>query len=248
MQETLIANFDNHDLFLLSGVDYSFYINLPKNILNTKLCIELKPEYTAYMTDDVNKIIDRVKNYYSKLDQFDITLVMPIFNDNILEDVRTNSSELIYNKLDNLLGNIINESYSFFLNNNISLDNTINFINNENCKVFMNWFITRYKGRVEYHSILELMSVAIAKVGHYNKVETPGINFVVGSPTTEIKLEKIEEEKENVKREETKKELEELIVSQKPVLQNATSGYASYLLLGFLSVGLSLLFLYMLLK
>ena len=174
-----------------------------------------------------------------------MTLILPIFYDDILDRIRTVEDLELYQKLDSYLGSIFNNAYSFLTRNNIKVNSNIYIINNDSFKTFTNWFVSRYNNRIEYKTILELVKQS-DNFNNYDMVETPSINFVVGR-NEEPKLDKtIEMETETFSSMTREISHEDNKVIQKEVKTN--EGFVSYILLGFISFGISLLLLYLFIK
>ncbi len=240
---TLITSLNNHLVYYVSDNDFSFCIGLPRKKRKTAMTIELRPDHSEFnIENNTNVSIEKIINYYNKIDAYDITLIVPIFNNNILEDVRNNASIENFNKLDSLLSKFFNASYKFLVNNNYEVTSTINIVNNDNCKVFLTWFVSKYQSRVDYASLLELIRKTTKNEDNYNKIEASGVSFVVGSPKTEKKLEE----------EKVIKEVMSEVAKIEPVPTQIApvnkAGYVSYVVLGLVSVTLSLLLLYILVR
>lgn len=250
MKETLICKLNKHNIYYISTPSYGFYILVPfTDYFETNIVLRLKGNYQSY---DLNKnslesVTNELVNYYKSIDNYNVTLILPIFYDDILDRIRTVEDLELYQKLDSYLGNIFNNAYSFLTRNNIKVNSNIYIINNDSFKTFTNWFVSRYNNRIEYKTILELVKQS-DNFNNYDMVETPSINFVVGK-NEEPKLEKtIEMETETfssmtreISHEENKNK-----VKQKEVKTN--EGFVSYILLGFISFGISLLLLYLFIK
>lgn len=231
MKETLICSLNKHNIYYLSNASYGFYILVPfKDYTETNIAIRLKSNYQNY---DLNKntldvVTNELINYYKELDNYNITLILPVFYDDILTRIITVDDMEIYQKIDRSLGDMFNNAYIFLTKNNVKVNNNIYVINNDSFKKFTNWFVSRYNNRIEYKTILELINQG-DKFNNYNVIETPNINFVVGKnevptieKTVEIELETFDSIANDV-HEKPKK-----IVSKKE--ENA--GYVSYILLG----------------
>jgi len=185
-----------------------------------------------------------VKDVYNKIDDYNISLVIPITAKNELKDVRVDANDITFAKLDNILGKLINYAYSVLSESNIEVENKIIFINNDKYKAFLKWFLEKYQERCEYKTLLELMTTSNNNNISLNKLEMTDINFVIGRE--EIK----EEPKEKV----TNLEVDpDLIIDEIDLPTNYIKhreekqmGYVSYCLLGIMSVIVSLVLLYIL--
>ena len=249
MKETLIYKLNKHNIYYISTPSYGFYILVPfTDYTDTNIVLRLKGNYQSY---DLNKnslesVTEELINYYKSIDNYNVTLVLPIFYDGILDRIRTVEDLVLYQRLDGYLGNIFNNAYAFLTKNNIKVNSNIYIINNDSFKTFTNWFVSRYNNRIEYKTILDLVKDN-GSYSNYNVIETPNMNFVVGKntePTIEKTVEMELETFDNLAKktiEEKKKEprkREETLVG--------SSGFVSYFLLGAISfiVFIGLLYLF----
>lgn len=248
MKETLICSLEKHHIYYLSNSNCGFYILLPfKDYTNTNITIRLKSNYQNY---DLNKnsldvVTSELINYYKNLDNYNITLILPVFYDDILNRIITVDDMEIYQKIDHYLGEIFNNAYMFLTKNNIKVNNNIYVINNDSFKRFTNWFVARYNNRIEYKTILELIKQN-GNFNNYNIVETPNINFVVGKneePTIEKTAEIEIETFESIAREEFQEKKKKNIRKKE---NNA--GYISYILLGIITFIISMALLFIFIK
>ena len=227
MEKKMILDLDNHAVYYVKTDLLSYYITIPKYNEDTNICIELKSKMDNYNLDlnDEVWVMENVKNTFSYIDNYNITLVLPILDEDsisILEKIdQTN-----YEKIDQLLGKTINGAYTLLKENNKKVDSEIILINNDRYKTFINWFITRYRSRVICKNLLEVIQMYNINATAYKKLETPAITFVVGSYNTEIDAPKaIKEEHSEV-------------TNQKLVPQTS-SGFSSYWLLAVITLVVS---------
>ena len=227
MEKKMILDLDNHAVYYVKTDLLSYYITIPKYNEDTNICIELKSKMDNYNLDlnDEVWVMENVKNTFSYIDSYNITLVLPILDEDsisILEKIdQTN-----YEKIDQLLGKTINGAYTLLKENNKKVDSEIILINNDRYKTFINWFITRYRSRVICKNLLEVIQMYNINATAYKKLETPAITFVVGSYNTEIDAPKaIKEEHSEV-------------TNQKLVPQ-ISSGFSSYWLLAVITLVVS---------
>lgn len=247
MKETLIYKLNKHNIYYISTPSYGFYILVPfTDYTDTNIVLRLKGNYQSY---DLNKnsledVTNELINYYKSIDNYNVTLILPIFYDNILDRIRTVEDLVLYQKLDGFLGSIFNNAYGFLTKNNIKVNSNIYIINNDSFKSFTNWFVSRYNNRIEYKTILELVKQS-DHFNSYDMVETPSINFVVGKneePTIDKTVEIETETFNSMTRDIFNNNPSEKIATPKEVKQNA--GYVSYILLGIISFVVSLLLLF----
>jgi len=247
MKETLICKLEKHNIFYLSNSNYGFYILVPfKDYTDTNIAVRLKSNYQIY---DLNKnpldvVTNELINYYKNLDNYNITLILPVFYDDILSRIATVEDMEKYMIVDRYLGEIFNSAYNLLIKNNIKVNNNIYVINNDSFKKFTNFFVSRYNNRIEYKTILELIKQNDS-FNSYNVVETPSINFVVGKneepsieKTAEIEIETFD----NVMR-----EMEDEHKKNPPKKQE-NAGYVSYVLLGVILLTVSLVLLWTFVK
>ena len=248
MKETLICSFDKHHIYYLSNSNYGFYISVPfKDYTETNISFRLKSNYQNY---DLNKnsldvVTSELVNYYKNLDNYNITLLLPVFYDDILTRIITVDDLEIYQKIDHYLGEMFNHAYMFLTRNNIKVNSNIYVINNDSFKKFTNWFVSRYNNRIEYKTILELIKQS-DNFNNYNVVETPNINFVVGKnevPSIEKTVEMELETFENIA-----KEVEKKSVRTSPKREKESAGFVSYIRLGVVTLITSLILLWVFVK
>ena len=228
MDKKLILELTNHNVYYVKTDIVNYYITIPKNnIENTNICIELKNHmgnYDIELNDDV-WVMENVKNTFSYIDSYNITLVLPILKDqqiSILEKIDSTK----YEQIDKIIGNVINNSYTFLKENKKKVNDQVIMINNDRYKMFINWFTTRYKNRVICKKLLEIIQLYNANATSYKKLETPVMNFVVGSYNTEVTAPKIEQKEETEIKIETK-------------TPQVSYGYASYWILAIVTLVIS---------
>ena len=244
MKEIFICSLEKHNIYYLSNSNYGFYILVPfKDYADTNIAVRLKSNYQSY---DLNKnplelVTNELINYYKSIDNYNITLILPVFYDDILTRIITVDDMEIYQKLDSYLGDMFNNAYMFLTKNNIKVNSNIYIINNDSFKRFTNWFVARYNNRIEYKTIMELIKQNDNFV-NYNVVETPSINFVVGKnvepsieKTAEIELETFD----SIAKEEIHDKPKKV-----PSNKESSGGYVSYVLLGVVSLIVSLALLW----
>ena len=196
MNKKLILQLRNHDVYYIKTDIINYYITIPKIIENTNICIELKNKMNNYdieLNDEV-WVMENIKTTFSYIDDYNITLVLPILKEeqiSILEKIDNTK----YDEIDKKIGYLINSAYNILKENNKEINSQVILVNNDRYKTFINWFVTRYKNRVICKNLLELIQLYNAKATSYKKLETPVMNFVVGSYNTEIDApNKIEEQ------------------------------------------------------
>lgn len=232
MKETLICSLEKHHIYYLSNSNYGFYIFVPfKDYNETNISIRLKSNYQIYdlSKNPLNVVTSELINYYSNLDNYNVTLILPVFYDDVLNRIATVDDMEIYQKIDRYLGDMFNNAYLFLTKNNIKVNSNIYVINNDSFNKFTNWFIARYSNRVEYKTILDLIKQN-GDFNNYNVVETPNINFVVGKseePTIDKTVELEIETFDSM----VKDDIEEQPKKTSNKSEN-NAGFISYVLLG----------------
>lgn len=193
MDKRLVLDLPNHSVFYVKNDTLSYYITIPKTFDKTNICIELKSKMDNYNLDmnDELWVMENVKTTFSYIDNYNITLVLPILDEegsSILEKLDTNKYEII----DRILGSIINSAYMNLKEFNKEIESQILLVNNDRYKSFINWFTTRYHDRVVCKNLLSIIQIFNVNATAYKKVETPGISFVVGSYNNEVNAPKVE--------------------------------------------------------
>jgi hypothetical protein len=228
MDKKLVLELPNHNVYYVKTDVVNYYITIPKNTDSTNITIELKNRmgnYDVELNDEI-WVMENIKTTFSYIDNHNITLVLPILKQeqtSILETIDNTK----YDEIDKVLGFVINNSYNLLRENDKKVSNQVILVNNDRYKTFINWFITKYKSRVVCKSLLELIQLFNANATSYKKLETPVMNFVVGSYNTEVTAPKIEQKE--IPAQEPEKEL----------LPQASYGYATYWILAIVTLVVS---------
>lgn len=193
MNTKLILELTNHKIYYVKTNIINYYIAVPKYFNETNICIELKNKMSNYdmESNDELWVMENIKNTYSYVDNYNITLVIPVLKEEhikVLEKIDSTK----YNDIDKIIGSVINLSFNTLQENNIKTNKDVILINNDKYKTFIIWFTTKYKDRIICKNLLDLILVYNANATIYKKLETPGINFVVGSYASEVDAPKIE--------------------------------------------------------
>ncbi len=197
MEKKQVLDLPNHRVFYVKTDDLSYYITIPKNYDTTNICIELKSKMDNYNLDmnDELWVMENVKNTFSYIDNYNITLVLPVLDEDkisILEKLDTTK----YGVLDQLMGETINSAYLNLKELNIKIENQVILINNDRFQTFISWFTTRYKERIICKNLLEVIQLYNVNATTYKRMETPAITFVVGSYNNEVDAPKVVHEPE----------------------------------------------------
>lgn len=243
MKETLICSLDKHHIYYLSDANCAFYLSVPyKEYPNTNIAVRLKSNYDTYdlNRNPLNVVTGELINYYKELDNYNITLLLPILYNDTLSRTRNVRDVNLYQNVDRMLGYMFNNAYMFLSKNNIKVDDKIFVIENKSFETFTNWYVNRYSSRIEYKTLAGL----VKENGSYRELEKKE-GFIVGK-NQEPKIEKTAEiEVETF--DNYVKQMEE----EKPktrVRSRDNAGFVSYILLGIVTFGVSILLLSLLLK
>ena len=223
MDRKLVLELDNHDVYYVKTDNISYYITIPKKFDKTNICLELKNKMDNYNLDmnDEIWVMENVRNTFTYIDNYNITLVLPILNENeisVLEKI----DETDYEKIDRILGLTINSAYMNLKNAKIEIDSQVILINNERYKSFITWFTTRYNDRIVCKNLLQVIQAYNVNATSYKKLETPAITFVVGSYNSEVDAPK------SIKEPEEKVDME--------LVPQTSSGFTSYWLLAVITI------------
>ena len=225
MNKKQVLELDNHVVYYIKTDFVSYYVTVPKHNNATNICIELKSKMDNYNLDmnDEIWVMENVKNTFSYIDDYNITLVLPVFDEeniSILEKI----DQTGYENINKLIGSTINGAYTLLKEHGNSVNNDVILINNDRYKTFINWFTGKYKNRIICKNLLEVIQMYNVNATSYQKLETPAITFVVGSYNTEVNAPKV-----------VKDEPVEPQVSPKLVPQTS-SGFSSYWLLALITI------------
>ena len=222
MEKTLFLQLNKHNIYLLADNNISFYISVPKKeyYTSTNISIDLRDNFNKidFSQNDDIYVKDQLNMIYGDIDYENITLIIPIFKNDILNLIKNEPSEKLFTYLDQCISYIINNAYKVLVDDGINVNSKIIFVKNEKFDNFISWFGERYKSRVDTKQYSEL-------IGDFTSV-IPVLNTdnIIDIPTD--KNENNNEISVNVKE---------------------NGGFVSYLLLGFLGAALTLFILYMLL-
>ena len=116
MKETLICSLEKHHIYYFNDSNVSFFMLTPyKEYTDTNISIRLKSNYYTYdlTKNGLEVVTNELINYYKNLDNYNITLILPVFYDDVLNRIRVVDDMEIYQKLDRYLGYIFNTAYFF---------------------------------------------------------------------------------------------------------------------------------------
>lgn len=230
MNQTLVANVNNKNVYLINNNDISFYVCFP-NSNKASIVLNLVDNANSIsMNNNMVNITNEITNIYSKFNYGDIAVVSPVVDSNLLEQVKLNNDGQVFNYLDKIMSYLINTVYKILKDNNIEVDNKIKLNNNKNYSDFNNWFIKRYNERVE------LVDYSTAPANKFDNVSSTPI---LDSAASEIANKALEQSQPL-----TPPDQSEINVSSDSMKE---PGFVSYVLLGVIVAVISLVILYKLL-
>lgn len=229
MNQTLVTNVLGKNVYLVNNQNFSFYICTPTNgkasiILNLVDNVNL-----ISMNNNLTNVTNEVTSIYNKFNFSDLAVVTPIFDSNLLEQVKLNNNTQIFEYMDKFMGALINSAYTFLTNNNIVVDNKIKLNNNPSYNIFNKWFVERYNTRVE---LVDYNNAPINKFDNVSNNSLPQnddsalASNVLDNTAVISTLDSVKNDERNVPSE---------------------PGFVSYILLGVIVAVISLIILYMLL-
>jgi len=226
MNKTFVASLENHDIYLINTNKTTFYFNISKMKGNTNITIDANYK----KNNSVNDII----TYYEKIDNYNITLVIPV--------AKFENDEKLFKQQSNILSEAINCTYKFLTNNSVTVGNNINIIKHSTRSDFIDFFVNKFETRVRYITLEKLVQEEVP----YNKINAANISFVVGKPEIELTIK--DEEMDKIISETQKRNNETNELNSKPKYSFASSGHVSYYLLGVLTAIVTLTILTLLVK
>lgn len=225
MNKTFIASLQNHEIYLINTNTISFYFNIPKIKGSTNITLDANYK----KNDSVNDVI----TYYEKIDDYNITLVVP--------QIKFTEEETMFKEQSNLLSQTINYTHKFLTSNGMTVGGNINLIKHSSKSYFIDFFVNKFQNRVRYITLDKLVQEEVP----YNKINAANISFVVGKPEIELTI-KDEQMKEIIKEANEQKQVNTPSVN--PKYSFASSGHVSYYLLGVLTAIITLTILTLLVK
>lgn len=224
MNKTLVASINEQNIYYINDKNVPFYILIPKNN-RVSIVLNLVDDVNMIKIEnkDISHLSEEIKKIYNKFSFDDIAVVTPIFDSNLLEQIKLNNDGNSFMYLDKFMGYLINTVYSFLKSNNMNVDNIIKFSNNVNYKDFNEWFIKKYGGRVVLVNYVESLDSG--------SNENNSSGNVIANEALEGAIDFSSNTNEDINRVNNTKE----------------PGFVSYVLLGVIVAVVSLVILYMLL-
>ena len=161
MNTTLVTTLNKHNVYYVRDGQVPFYIAVPyKDYNRTNICIEFYPEYEKL---DITKndsvwVSDEITRIYKEIDDSNISLVLPVFRDNKIDQTNDIVEQNLFVSLDREISEIINLSYKVLSSSNVGVDSKIVIVNNSKYANFLRWFLGKYNTRIEYKTYIELQS------------------------------------------------------------------------------------------
>ena len=135
MNKTLFLQLNKHNVYSLEDQNISLYISVPKKeyFNSTNISIDIKDNYDKINpnTNDEIYVKDEVTRIYNEIDNDNITLVVPLFKNNILSLIREKPTVNLYNYLDKCISYIINNVYKLLVEEQINVNTKIILINKD---------------------------------------------------------------------------------------------------------------------
>ena len=228
MEQRKILELNKHDIYLLSDNNIAFYIGIPKvtEFNSVNISIDLKDHFDKININknDIVYVKDELANIYQDIDSENITLITPIFYNDILQRIKTEPKEGLFSYLDKCLSYIINNAHNVLVEKNIQVNSKIVIVKNDKFANFINWFSARYSSRVDTKQYSELL-------GDFTSI-IPVVNTdnIISVPT-----EKVSADNNSVSGVQTN------------LKESHSTGFISYVLLGVIGIVITLVILYMLL-
>lgn len=228
MEQRKMLELNKHDIYLLSDNNIAFYIGIPKvtEFNSVNISIDLKDNFDKININknDIVYVKDELSNIYQDIDSENITLITPIFYNDILQRIKTEPKEGLFSYLDKCLSYIINNAHKVLVENNIQVNSKIVIVKNDKFANFINWFSARYSSRVDTKQYSELL-------GDFTSI-IPVVNTdnIISVPTEKVNTDN------NL-----------VSGAQTNLKESHSTGFISYVLLGVIGIVITLVILYMLL-
>ncbi len=228
MNKNLIANVDNKNVYLISDKKISFYICVP-NVSKVNIVLNLVSNTNSINmgVSNISDLTNAVTEIYKSFHFNDIAVVIPVLDSNLIEQIKLNNDQKIFEYTNKVMGYLINTAYGILTSSNINVDSIIKFNSNQDFTAFINWFVAKYNGRVE------LVDYNQAPVNKFENVASPQPEINADSKLASDVLDKT-----------ASMDAINTTTSEKNVKE---PGFVSYVLLGVIVAVVSLVALYMLL-
>ena len=176
---------------------------------------------------NISDLTNAVTEIYKSFHFNDIAVVIPVLDSNLIEQIKLNNDQKIFEYTNKVMGYLINTAYGILTSSNINVDSIIKFNSNQDFTAFINWFVAKYNGRVE------LVDYNQAPINKFENVASPQPEINADSKLASDVLDKT-----------ASMDAINTTTSEKNVKE---PGFVSYVLLGVIVAVVSLVALYMLL-
>lgn len=234
MNQTLVGNINNQNVYLINDEKVPYYISVP-NEKTATIVINLpdNPDKINTAKNSLTEIPNIIKEMYSKLSREGSAIITPVIDSKIMEQVKLNTDPKCVSFLNQAIGYIINKAYSTLKQNGKEIFKNIKLNDNVTYKIFNNRFQSLYNDRIElvkYDNNVTNINTPQTNIPNIQNIqnEEPTI-----ANTTTIPLD------------DAYKELE--VENPKVKTRTKEPGFVSYVLLGVIVAVLSLIGLYLLL-
>lgn len=232
MNKTLVANLEDKRIFLISDNNISFYIGIPNDAKATIVLDLLDDISSIAFSNNMEQLTNNVTNIYSRINFKDSAVVMPVIDNNILEQVKLNNNSQVFSYLDKVMGYLINHAYSVLKENGKEVNSNIKLTNNRAYSSFNSWFVNKYNGRV---SLVDYLNAPVNRFDEEEKNDVKdNVNLEMDTKVADSILENTQSldntQGNNVYHDEARE-----------------PGFVSYVLLGVIVAVVSLAILYKLL-
>ena len=178
-----------------------------------------------------------------------MVLILPNIDISLLNNL---NDEKDYLKLARLVTKILNNAHRLLTSNKFIVGNSVFFVDDEKYNNFINYFSNKFKGRVGSINVFRilkeysLINQGIKSDSQIKKISVGSLNYIVGRDnydgtpkSTTIEIKNPYDDYQNYYKEKENDNKKEAL---------ASSGNVSYLLLGVISVVLSLILLILFMK
>lgn len=158
----LIYKLAKHSIYYVSDNNIKYYINIPHlEFINTNISLEFLENTSKYDpdTNDFEWVKNNIVEYYSQIDDDNITLVMPLLRDEekkLLLSLNVNK----LNYIERIMALYINSSYLCLVKNNISVNQEVFLIENNKFQNFIRYFKEQHNSRIIVKGLIEVKNDA----------------------------------------------------------------------------------------
>ena len=241
--------FNNYAVYYVIGKEFSYYLSVPHNKdISYHMAIDLD-KYVDILSPNINKMNEDVRNIYKDIDNTSMVLILPNIDISLLNNL---NDEKDYLKLARLVTKILNNAHRLLTSNKFIVGNSVFFVDDEKYNIFINYFSNKFKGRVGSINVFRilkeysLINQGIKSDSQIKKISVGSLNYIVGRDnyddtpkSTTIEIKNPYDDYQNYYKEKENDNKKEAL---------ASSGNVSYLLLGVISVVLSLILLILFMK